>query len=246
MSPSRLWLLGCVAALFVFSAPLIVAGSLTKNAPEIRVIQTGGMLSALLVTDDVRLLIINSDDRGITRSAIGRIARPWEPHTTIALAPATDLAAIGLWEVLRSPYINHVLVVGTPGRDALWSRIERKCAKEGIRLEFIATPSEIDVGEVLLSVDPERLSLTLSDGTSRVSMALSSGEGLQPSHVALVPSGRQLDIDADVVVTSVIPEMQPTAPVLVLGERDTLRMVLEQSSVRIEGGRLIPATDSTN
>lgn len=246
MSRSRLWLVSWTTALLVFAVPLIVSGAMKQDAPEIRVIRTGETFSALIVTTGARVLIINSNDRGLTRSAVGRIARPWEPRATTLLAPASDEAAIGLWEALRSPRVERVLVAGVPGSDPIWSGIERDCAKRGIPLEYISTAGVVNLSDVVLMIDPAGPSIRLLSGDASVSMALGDENTFQPAHVVVVNTASSLMGNADLLVSTSVPNEGTEVPVLTVDNREMLRLVFDGSTIRLHGGTLVEADLSLN
>ena len=236
MSRSRLWLVSCLVALVVFATPLLVAGALTKAAPEIRFIQTGKNMSALFVTHQERVLIINSDDRGVTRSALGRLARPWEPATTTLLAPADDDAAIGLWEALRDPRIQQVIVVGVPGRDPIWSRIERECVQRGVEIEYITATSHVELTDATLTIEPTGMTIGVHSRGSVVAIALTNQPPSLAANVAVVNDLTTLPPAADLVLAPSFPNEVLEAPVVKVNDRETVRLVFQHMTVRVQGG----------
>lgn len=236
MSHSRPWLVSCLAALVVFATPLLAAGALTKAAPEIRFIRTGESMSALVVTDQERLLIINSDDRGVTRSALGRLARPWEPATTTLLAPADDDAAIGLWEALRDPRIRQVIVVGVPGRDPIWSRIERECVQRGVEIEYVIMLSHVELTDATLTIEPTGMTVSVRSRGTVVAIALTNQPPSLAANVAVVNDLATLPPEADLVLAASFPNEVLKTPVVRVNDRETVRLVFQPMTVRVQGG----------
>lgn len=154
MSRSRFWLVGAGFALLMFALPLAIMNATASRDPELRIIMSGSHVTTLLVTDSSRTLITNSSDRGATRSAIGYLARPWEPKITTLVAPANDRAAIGLWEALRLPSVRQVVVVGLPGSDPIWSVIESECRERDIDLVYAGAPATTSIDALSLNIFP--------------------------------------------------------------------------------------------
>lgn len=236
MSRSRLWLVSCLTAIVVFAVPLLVAGAVTESNPEIRLIRTGNSISALVVTDRERILIINSDERGATRSAIGLLARPWEPFTTTVLAPADDDAAIGLWEALRDPRIRQAIVVGTPGSDPIWSRIERDCAQRGVELEYVSSLSHVELTEAAVTIDPTGMTVSVHSAGAVVAIALANPPVDLAANVAVVNDLATIPPAADLIVAPSFPNESVETPVVRVNDREMVRLVFEPATIRIQGG----------
>lgn len=246
MSRSRLWLTGWLCALIVFAVPIVVAGAVKTDPPEIRVMRTGQNFSALIVTARHRILVINADDRGEARSSLGRFARPWEPDITTVLAPATDSAAIGLWEVLSGSQIQRALIVGTPGSDPIWTRIERECALRGIQLQYVVAPSEVDLAGAIVTIDPRTSSIAMRTAYASIAMALGDAIPGSPAHVAIVNAVPELPHPADVFVLAMRPETEVEATVVTVANREQLRLIFDERSIRVQGGTTINGVASSN
>ncbi|MEX1158369.1 MAG: hypothetical protein WEC79_05505, partial [Thermomicrobiales bacterium] len=136
------WLLAGVAALLAFVVPMSVVGWLADPDPELRVLETSGRLSTLIVDGDARILVINTGDREAAGAFLGRIAQPWEGRPETVVAPADDDAAIGLWEALQRLEPASVVVAGIPGADPLWAAIDAECARRRIDLRVSTFPGQ--------------------------------------------------------------------------------------------------------
>jgi hypothetical protein len=246
MSRSRTGLVFCLAALVAFATPLLVVGAVTPVDPEIRLIRTTGSVSALIVTERERVLIINSDNRGVTRSAIGRFARPWEPTITTLLAPANDTAVVGLWEALRDPRIQQVIIVGLPGSDPLWCRIERECAQRGVDLEYVNARSYVALTNAGLVIDPAGMTVSVRHHTAVVAIALTSELLTLGANIAVVNDIAAAPQDADLIVAPSYPETDVMTPVVMVGDRELVHLVLQANTIKVQGGRPRMTNSETN
>lgn len=238
MIRSKTGIVFCLAAIVVFATPLLVAAVIRPPEPEIRLLRTDDRISALIVTERERVLVINSDDRGLTRSAIGRFARPWEPPATTVLAPADDQAAVGLWEALRDPRIQQVIVVGLPGSDPLWSRIERECAQRGIALTYVTQRSHVELTSAELTVDPTDMTISVQHDRAVAAIALTSEPLTFAANVGVVNDVTTETLHLDLIVAPSFPETNVTPPVVMVNDRELVRLVFEADTVRVRGGHL--------
>lgn len=240
------WLIGGLAALFVFSIPLIVSNATASHDPEIRAIRSGRHFAALIVTDSGRVLFVNSDDRRVTRSLVGRLARPWESDAATVIAPAQDRTAVGLYETMQHPAITQVIVLGLPGADPIWSAIERDSATRGIDVHFLATESRIETLPVTLDLGPSDddhdAYIAVSHGSTLVGISGGDDPPSTPLHVAILAAWPDDEIDADLVIVPVRPETDVGTSSVVTRDNEVVRITLADGEVRVSGGRLYSAT----
>jgi hypothetical protein len=246
MNRSRIWLISCLAAIVVFAAPLLVAGAVTESASELRLVRTGDNISALIITGNERILLINSDDRTATRSAIGRLARPWEPVTKTLIAPADDAAAVGLWEALRDPRIRQAIIVGTPGSDPIWSRIERECAQRSVELEYVSTLSHVELTGAALTIEPDGMTVRVHSGGGAVAIALANLPVGLAANVAIVNDLTRLPLEVDLVVAPSFSDEDLETPIVRMNDREIVRIRFEPATLRVQGGSLQTSEPKAN
>jgi hypothetical protein len=226
----------------MFALPLAIINATATQSPELRVIMSGSHVTALLVTESSRTLITNSSDRGATRSAIGYLARPWEPKITTLVTPANDRAAVGLWEALRLPSVQQVFIVGVPGSDPLWSVIERECRERNIELTYVGVPVVTSVDDLNLMMFP-----TITDNPAHVTMghngilvalALESQVPQTLAH-ALVSSRRpESNLPVDLLVLSSTQIFETQDNVVYVREREVVVLKITENAVVVTNGRL--------
>lgn len=246
MRRSKQWLIAGITGLLVFATPLLLASAFDTSDPEIRLIRTGNRISALIVTNDERVLLINSDDRGETRSAIGRLARPWEPVPHVLVAPADDRAATGLWEAMRHPEIERVVIVGLPGREPIWSTIEREAQQRGIPIDYVRSMSRVTLSAVPLIIDPLSMTVLAQHGDVVTGIALGEQEPALASTVWVLNDTPQGSIRAELLIGAQTWDDIEHVPSVSIPSRDVVRLVLQEDAVHIKGGRLIRADAETS
>lgn len=239
------WLLAGIAALVVFIVPMTVVGWLDDPQPEIRVLETDARLSTLVIDDDVRILIINTDNREAAGAFLGRIAQPWEPKPQTIIAAASDEAAIGVWEALQRLDPSSVIIAGIPGADPLWSAIEAECTRRQVDLRYVADRAAIATDRLSLTIfgaPPEIDSgrgVVVRRGNASVLVALDA----VPPRVegqALIFNGDPAPATPDLLVTSDDRPRTPPQHELLVNDRRAARLVIEEDAVRVFGGVLRP------
>ena len=249
-SRSSAWIVAVIAAIVVFGAPLIVAGAVNKNDPEIRVIRTGDAFTALFVTDDARALVVNSSDRRVTRSAIGLLARPWEPDPETLIAPADDSAASGIWEAMKHPAATQIVIVGLPGAEPVWAAIERESRSRDIDVVYVAEDSTIDMNDLLLSVKPatgrRAPAIIARHDRTTVLVSLDAQSPSTPSHVSILNSVPDIPVATDLIVAPEILDSRSNNRVIVPKNREVVRLSMGKDDVSVRGGRLYLSDDATN
>lgn len=187
------WIIAAICAIIVFGGPLIAASALVERDPEIRIIRSGDSFSALIVTDAARALVVNSTDQRIARSTIGLLSRPWEPDPTTLIAPADDRAAAGLWEAMKHPGVQQILIVGLPGAEPIWAEIERESRSRNVMTTYIAEESLIEMGSLILTVAPQMGDsaplIAVRRHNAVVHLALTADVPANQSNVAVVERG---------------------------------------------------------
>lgn len=239
------WLLAGVAALVAFMVPMTVVGWLDDPQPEIRVLETAGRLSALIVDGDARVLVINTDDREAAGAFLGRIAQPWEERPQTLIASSDDGAAIGLWEALQRLDPSTVVVDGIPGADPLWAAIDAECSRREIELRYVSNRATLSTDRLVLTVfgaPPETeigRGIVVRRGTVSVVIALDT---LPPpvEGQALIFTGDPSPASPDLLITSDdAPRTSPRHELLV-DDRRAARLVLDEDAVRVFGGVVRP------
>lgn len=237
MTRFRLWLVAVACALLTFSTPLIVISAFEQPDPELRVMWTGDAFSALLVTDSTRVLIVNSTSRGDTRSMTGHIARPWEADATTLIAPADDRAAVGLWEAMRHPAIKQVIVVGLPGREAVWSEIEKESRLRDIELSYVSSASTVELDDLSVVIEPEVLAIDVRRGHSFVRLHLGTTRAQHQAHVSIVnttPTATSTDAGVVILPSHRVDGIERS--LVSVAAREVVNLVLEPDAIRIRGG----------
>jgi hypothetical protein len=238
------WLLAALAALVVFIVPMTVVGWLDDPAPEVRVLASPQRLSALVADGDARVLILNTNDREATVALLGRIAQPWEAKPTTIIAPASDDAAIGLWEALQRLEPASVIVAGIPGADPLWSEIDAECARRDIDLRYISDRALLPVDRLELTIfgtPPEQAGATgvvIRRGDVNVAVAF---DAVPPpvEAQALLLNGDPAPAKPDLLVTSDDSPRLPERHEVIVGDLRYVRLVIEDGAVRVFGGVLL-------
>lgn len=243
-------IVAAVSAIIVFGIPLMVASAMVERDPEIRVIRTGDSFSALIVTDAVRALVVNSTDQRVTRSSIGLLARPWEPDPSLLIASADDRAAVGLWEAMKHPAVEQVFVVGLPGAEPIWTEIEREGRTRNIEIVYIAETSVIDMEPLTLTVTPQSSdsspSISVRRGNTLVGYALNTDSPNVQSNVAVLNAIPDRKVPSDLVIVFRNPGQQMNGHTIVAGSREVIRLLLGVDEVRARGGRLFLVDSSTH
>jgi hypothetical protein len=250
MSHSRFWLIGAGFALLVFALPIAVMNATASRDPELRIIMSGSNVTALLVTETSRTLITSSNDRGATRSAIGFLARPWEPKVTTLVSPANDRAAIGLWESLRLPSVRQVVIVGIPGSDPIWSVIERECRDRNIDLVYAGTPLEtsVDLLNLVMYPSDDNLHAYISVEHHGLSVAIALGSNARQDVVHALISDRPPDtqVAAELLVLPSAALFEQHENVVYVREREVVTLRISEEAVTVSNGRLqMTATPSS-
>jgi hypothetical protein len=223
---------------------MTVVGWLDDPAPEVRVLAGPKRLSALVIDGDARVLILNTNDREATVALLGRIAQPWEATPTTLVAPASDDAAIGLWEALQRLEPASAIVAGIPGADPLWSAIDAECARRGIDLRYISDRALLEVGRLDLTIfgtPPEQAGATgvvIRRGDVNVAVAFDAVPLPVEAH-ALLMNGDPAPATPDLLVTSDDSPRLPKQHELLVGELRYVRLVIEDDAVRVFGGVLL-------
>jgi RNase P/RNase MRP subunit p29 len=238
------WLAGIVALVVGAAVPISIVLALAEDPLELRVFTTGDALSTLIVDGDVRVLVINSDDREATSAALGTMARPWEPRPRVLIAPAEDRAATGLWEALARSEPDAVIIAGLPGADPIWSAIEDECVARGIELRFVA--GTLDIATEHLEVSIFGQTPDAKEGSSvvvrheGVNMLLSLlGTGVRVEAQVVVGSAPSPDNGVAVLVTTHPVATDVEYAQIIVSEREIIHMRLDGRRVRIEGGTLM-------
>jgi hypothetical protein len=232
---------GIVVALLVFLIPVALLDWTSDTPPEIRIIETRGRLSSLIVDGEARMLVIDSTDREVARAAAGSLSAPWEARPTIVIASSDDRAATGLWEILQGSTPRRLLISGVPGAHALWAEIERECARRGVELNYVTSHASVQTERLTIlvtGVEPERpgpLAVVVRRGGANVVIALDGGSPPIPGQV-LVTSGDGLRSPADLVVTPRRAVRQPGHHELLVGRGEQVRLILEADAIRAQGG----------
>jgi hypothetical protein len=231
---------GVCVALMVVLLPLSVLALTDDPGPHLRLLETRGRISALVVDGDARVLIVNSVDREAARAALGELARPWESEPQMLIGPAEDGAAIGLWEALARTQPATVVIVGIPGANPIWSAIEQECQRRAIHLTWVAGTAQVDLPRMTLSMHapaPEQAGgqyVILARANTRIGLAL---DGPAPRGVhALVTNRPSERNDADLLVTTNREARRVTQPEIVMGRREVARITLEDARLRVLGG----------
>jgi hypothetical protein len=239
------WLLAGIAALVVFVVPITVVGWLDDPQPEIRVLDTDQRLSTLVVDDDARILIINTDNREAAGAFLGRIAQPWEPKPQTIVASASDDAAIGVWEALMRLEPSSLVIAGVPGADPLWSAIEAECTRRQIDLRYVADRAVIETDHLNLTVfgaPPESdagRGVAVRRGSVSIVVALDA-VAPQIDAQALIFNGDPSPATPDLQITSDDSPRTPPQHELLVDDRRAARLVIEEDAVRAFGGVLRP------
>ena len=235
------WVVAGIVALLTVVLPLGAFALWTEDAPEVRVLETERKLSALVVDDDVRILIIDTRNRERARDALGRLYRPWEARPQILIAPATDDAAIGLWTVLEDTDPRQVLVAGSPGALPLWGEIEAECLRRGIPIQFIDDLTTVTTPRLTVSIfgrEPESedaRAVVIRRGDANVVLAFDAGR-LPAQGQVVITAGRGDEVPADLLITaSDEPRETPRREIIVASLR-RVRVVLARDEVQVFGG----------
>lgn len=235
------WVVGGIVALLTLVLPLGAHALLTDDDPEVRVLETDGRLSALIVDGDARILVIDTKDREMARDALGRLYRPWEARPQVVIAPSTDDAAIGLWGVLQDLDPRQVFVAGVPGALPLWRDIEVECRRREIPLRIV--PDLLTVTTPRLSVslvgrEPERddaRAVVVRRGDTNIVLAFDE-QRLPVRGQVLVTAGTGQEASADLLVTGSGTPRDTPRPEIIVGRRERVRLVLGTDDVRVYGG----------
>jgi hypothetical protein len=250
MSRSRFWLIGASFALLVFALPLAAMNLTASQNLELRLIMTGSHVTILLVTDSSRTLITNSSDRAATRSAIGYLARPWEPGITTLVTPANDRAAIGLWEALRLPSVRQVVIIGLPGNDPLWSDIERECRERDIDLVYVGSPVTTNVDQMTLRMFPADVdqpgSMTVEYNGVVTAVALELTVPEISAHALIANRRPESNPVADLLVLPSTQLQAHQANAVYVREREVVVLRVTESAIAVSNGRFKAAATPAN
>jgi hypothetical protein len=239
----RAWFAGAVAAVLVFGIPYLTMAALSDDQPEVRVLATGGRLSALVIDDAARILILNAPDREEARAAPGRVARPWERRPTLIIAPADDAVAAGVWDVVQSTHPRSVVIAGIPGADPLWTTIEQTCAGRGIELRYVTGWATIATANLRLTVmapepeEPGAQLVVVRRSSTSVVIALDDAAPDVAGQV-LVSSGPVPTGGVDLLISADGATVAGARAQLLVARRDVVRLVLDPARVRVQGGTL--------
>lgn len=249
MSRSSPWLVVCIAAAVFLLMPLAFLTATVKQQPEIRITYGEGRndaFSALIVTEEVRILMINSSDRRTARSIIGTLARPWEPAFSVVIAPAGDETFAGIHEAVRNPAIRQVIIAGIPGANPEWTALERELASRGIDLHYAGGPVEINPEPFRLTIHPgeEDGNIVVRNGQSVVVLALDAIMPTTPAHLTIANRTSETSDNADLVMLPVAVEFPSGAVGVERSKRITL-MVLEQQ-IEIDGWKHLSEISDAN
>ena len=250
MTRSRDWVVAGACAVIAFSIPFLIITALAERHPEIRLVQTGDGISALIVDGRARVLVVNSNDRTHTRAALGRLARPWEPDFSTVISTAEDDAAPGLWEALEYPALRRVVIAGLPGSDPVWSWIETEARKREIEVHFAGEPISLSSENLQIEVQPgttpEMAYVSVTQGNVVVLVGLGALPPQIPAQTLVTHYGPG---DIEQYPLTVMPASTAsslTPGTVLMGENSVVTLVLEEEQLRVRGGRYIPADAAVN
>ncbi len=237
------WLLAGITALVVFVVPMTVISWLDDPQPEIRVLETSGRLSALIVDEDSRILIVNTHDREAAGAFLGRIAQPWESQPRTIVASSDDGAAIGVWEALQRLEPSSVVIAGIPGADPLWSAIEAECTRREIDLRYVADRAFVAMHRLNLTIfgsssgSEAGRGVVIRRGGVSVIVAL---DAVPPpvEGQTLIFNGDPSPATPDLVITSENSPRTPPRHEVLVDDRSATRLVIDEDAVRVFGGTL--------
>lgn len=243
------WIVTCATSLLVVLVPLLVLELVAKDEPELRVVETGDRFSALLVAGDTRMLLVNTGDRTQARALLGRIARPWEPGPSAIVAPASDHVAIGVWEVLLRTEPKQLLVAGLPGADPTWHAIERHCRQHDISIDYLSSTASIegtplDIDLFVPGQEPGQHALTIRRAGLVIALPLDESPATPASQVLVSNAARHRTTSQGIAIRGDGAPASPSGNTLIAGDREVVRLVIEQGRVRIRGGTLLQAGDA--
>ncbi len=193
---------GAIIFLGIFS----ILEVLHEDQPHLRIGETDGRVSGLIVTDDTRLLILNTEDRAEARSFAGRMARPWEPDPSAVLVSAADYAASGLWEYLQVAEPNQVVIAGLPGSDVVWEAALDLCASRNISVDFVTHSSTISIEPFTVTVlsakpgDPLSAAVVIRRDSANVFLRLDGDPANVQSQLTIGDSQLAIDNLSSVVI----------------------------------------------
>jgi hypothetical protein len=243
MNRSRPWLVAITAALLSFFMPLAFITATTEIKPEIRIVygeSRNNPFSALIVTNETRILIVNNDDRRTARSLIGALYRPWEPAHTVVIAPSGDNTFAGIHEATRNPGIRQVIVAGLPGANPEWTALERDLADRNVDLHYLGHPVVVETGPMVLTVYPDLDSphIVIRYGSAVTVLALGQSLPPTPAHLAIANRAPRSGEQIDLVMLPLMVDLPDEAIAVERGKRITVR--LNSDRIEIEDWHSIP------
>ncbi len=249
MSPYRPWLVACVAAAIFFLMPLAFITATVSQQPEIRIAYGEARtdaFSALVVTGEVRILMINSTDRRTARSIIGTLARPWEPPYSVVIAPAGDQTFAGVHEAVRNPAITQVIIVGIPGANPEWTALERELANRDIDLHYAGGPVEINPEPLQMTIQPggQDAHIIVRNGQAVVLLALGVQTPPFPAHLTVANQTPESHGEVDLVMLALAVEFSGGTVGVERSKRMTVTL-LEQR-IEIEGWKHLSEDSDAN
>lgn len=235
----RPWIVALFAAVVCFGVPFATITAMEDPAPEIRLVSSRSAFSALIVTNETRILVVNTDDRRMARSIVGRLSRPWEPDFTMVIAPSRNDIVPSLWEVSSHPAVRQVVISGLGSSHADWTSLERELSNRGVDLIFLGSPSVIQAGDLTIEVHPgdSAAHLLIKHDQTVTLIALDNEIPSTRSHAAVSPvtPGDASVADVWVLPPSSVPNGDYSAVVAGRDKRLTLRLVHDE--IRIQGGQ---------
>lgn len=241
-SARYMWLVGISSALLVLLALLAVAEARSDPRAEIRVVPTGSRLSAEIVDGTHRVLIINATQPADARSALGRLGRPWESQAATLIAPADDLAAVGLWEAIQRLEPRQVFVIGVPDGGTTWSAIDQHAREQDIDLRYVSQDAVLTLDELTLSLFPPS-SVTSRDpavvarhGNVNIAFALGSVLPKIPTQLVVTAGIPSAPTSAALLITGRTPPGPRSQPTMQIDSADRLVIHFDGHRVQLTGG----------
>ena len=131
------------------------AGAGWDRSDRLSVGNTGNRLSTLIRVDGRTVVIGGSEWQDELAEFVDRSTLPWQRHVHLLVVPAADDdPALGALALVERGTVGAVAVLGTPGAEPVWTRLERAARDQGIEIRYLTGTQRISLGgnrELLLA-----------------------------------------------------------------------------------------------
>ncbi|MDI3341922.1 MAG: hypothetical protein QJR03_15465 [Sphaerobacter sp.] len=108
---------------------------------------TGGSLSTLIRVSGKTIVVGGSASVDDLAEFVDRTTLPWQRHIHLLVVPADDELAMGALALVERGGVGAVAVLGLPGNDPVWTRLERAASDHGIEHRYLTGAHRVPLSD---------------------------------------------------------------------------------------------------